>query len=183
MRSSVDSLKGCFLCNELECLPQPGHRHSRCLFREDYRTWHGISPFLLKTYAEFVCCWCSSLFLHLIIVIRPASILPPYPIQMFRPVALTSVVMKCLEKCVMFLLKVDMNSKLDLLQFACWQERSKDNAVPAFSHTQSLCSAAFIDFIRALNTLQPHLSNFDSWMSTLQLSSGITIFNKHNLAG
>lgn len=47
---------------------------------------------------------------------------------MFRPVALTSVVMKCFEKYM------EVNSELDPFQFAYRQGRSTDDAIHSITH-------------------------------------------------
>jgi len=36
----------------------------------------------------------------------------------FRPIALTSVIMKCFEKCIVSMLKAEVANNLDPLQFA-----------------------------------------------------------------
>lgn len=49
------------------------------------------------------------------VIIPVPKIANPTENNDFRPVALTSVVMECLEKCVVSMLKADVNSKLDPL--------------------------------------------------------------------
>ena len=51
-----------------------------------------------------------------------------------RPVALTSIVMKCLEKIVLNILLNDVKHFLDLNQFAYKEQRNVEDAVLKFIH-------------------------------------------------
>lgn len=81
----------------------------------------------------------------------------------YRPVALTSVVMKCLERLVLSHLKPITAPYLDQLQFAYRANRSVDDAVNlglhyALDHLDSPGSYVrmlFIDFSAAFNTILP----------------------------
>ena len=84
----------------------------------------------------------------------------------YRPVALTSIVMKCFEKYVVSLLRAEIDSKLDPWQFAYKQGRSTDDAFGCITHlvlnkhledTKAYARLLFIDFSSAFNTLQPYL--------------------------
>ena len=83
----------------------------------------------------------------------------------YRPVALTSIVMKCFEKLVPRRLLTFTNKHLDPLQFAYKRHRGTDDAIltvlhNAFLHLDkagSYVRILFIDFSFAFNTIQPHL--------------------------
>ena len=83
----------------------------------------------------------------------------------FRPVALTSVVMKCFEKVVLKNLLSQTQAHMDQNQFAYKQNRSTDDATltllhHAFTHLdkpKTFVRILFIDFSSAFNTIQPHL--------------------------
>ena len=82
----------------------------------------------------------------------------------YRPVALTSVVMKVLERLVLAHLKSITDPVLDPLQFAYRANRSTDDAVNMALHyvLEHLDSAGnyarilFVDFSSAFNTILPH---------------------------
>ena len=81
----------------------------------------------------------------------------------YRPVALTSVVMKVLERIVLSQLKSATNHLLDPLQFAYRSGRSVDDAVSLLMHyllnhadkPKSYARILFIDFSSAFNTIIP----------------------------
>ncbi len=83
----------------------------------------------------------------------------------YRPVALTSVIMKCFEKYVVSLLKSQIDSALDPFQFAYRQGRGTDDAIHGITHLtlkhlenpKAYARLLFIDFSSTFNTLQPHL--------------------------
>ena len=89
----------------------------------------------------------------------------PSSLNDYRPVALTSIVMKCFEKLVLRRLLTFTNEHLDPLQFAYKPHRGTDDAIltvlhNAFLHLDKAGSYArilFIDFSSAFNTIQPHL--------------------------
>ena len=83
----------------------------------------------------------------------------------FRPVALTSNVMKCLERLILrFILKY-CGSFIDSNQYAYKERRGVDDAVIAFLHNiyehldkpKSYVRLIYIDFSSAFNTITPHL--------------------------
>ena len=82
-----------------------------------------------------------------------------------RPVALTSVVMKTLEKLVLSKLNVHIRPKLDPFQFAYQPKRSVEDAISVFTNNiykhlerqKSYCRILFIDFSSAFNTIRPLL--------------------------
>jgi len=57
------------------------------------------------------------------------STIVPVPQECLSPVALTSVVMKCFEWLIKDYICAFLPPSMDLLQFACWLNRSTDNAV------------------------------------------------------
>ena len=83
----------------------------------------------------------------------------------YRPVALTSIVMKCFERIVLKHLLSFTAHNMDPFQFAYKPHRGTDDAVltllhNAFLHvneTGSFVRILFVDFSSAFNTIQPHL--------------------------
>lgn len=83
----------------------------------------------------------------------------------YRPVALTSLVMKSFEKLVMAQLRADVGAHLDPQQFAYQPHRGVDDAVHTLLHgaiahlekPKSHVSLVFVDFSSAFNTVLPHL--------------------------
>ena len=101
-----------------------------------------------------------------------SSIISPVPksrapkeLNDFRPVALTSIVMKCFERLVLRTIQTQTKHALDPLQFAYKANRSTDDATltllhNAYTHLDapgSFVRILFIDFSSAFNTIQPHL--------------------------
>lgn len=82
----------------------------------------------------------------------------PVELNAYRPVALTSVLVKCLERLS------QLSHTLDLLQFAYRQNHSVEDAVmmvlhTTYSHLEKQCTYArnlFVDFSSAFNCMQPH---------------------------
>ena len=89
----------------------------------------------------------------------------PKELNDFRPVALTSIVMKCFERVVLQRLLNKTQHAQDPLQFAYKQDRSTDDATLTLLHNaythldkpRSFVRILFIDFSSAFNTIQPHL--------------------------
>lgn len=83
----------------------------------------------------------------------------------FRPIALTSIVMKCFEKYIVSILKSEVSSKLDPWQFAYKRGRSAEDAVGSIIHlvskhledSKEYAHLLFIDFSSAFNTVQAYL--------------------------
>ncbi len=81
----------------------------------------------------------------------------------YRPVALTSILMKCFERLVMQHIKSVLPPSLDPFQFAYRSNRSTDDAIatalhPALTHldkTDTYVRLLFIDFSSAFNTIIP----------------------------
>ena len=81
-----------------------------------------------------------------------------------RPVALTSIVMKCLERLVACILRLDVQDYLDPFQFAYRQGRGTDDAVNTVVHLilkhldkpNAYARLRFIDFSLAFNLILPH---------------------------
>lgn len=97
----------------------------------------------------------------------------------YRPVALTSLVMKCFEKIMINFLKTEVSCFLDPFQFAYNNSnRSTEDAILAVTHlinkhlenSSSIARLLLVDFSSAFNTLQPHL-----------LISGLNDLNIHPL--
>ena len=83
----------------------------------------------------------------------------------YRPVALTSIVMKCFERLVMRFLYPSVSQILDNLQFAYQPKKSVNDAVLTFVHELAqhidipgcYARALFVDFSSAFNTMQIHI--------------------------
>ncbi|KAK1783969.1 hypothetical protein P4O66_004634, partial [Electrophorus voltai] len=82
----------------------------------------------------------------------------------YRPIALTSIIMKCFERLVMRHIKTQLPPSLDPLQFAYRSNRSTDDAISATLHLVlthldkkgTYVRMLFIDFSSAFNTIVPH---------------------------
>ena len=82
-----------------------------------------------------------------------------------RPVALTSIVMKCLERLVLIEIKKSFNTVQDPLQFAYRAKRCVEDALVVFLDNvykhidtpRNYCRVLFVDFSSAFNTIQPHI--------------------------
>ena len=109
---------------------------------------------------------------HTIPSIWKASIIVPVPkksnpcvLNDYRPVALTSIAMKCLEKLVLRQIMVHTEAKLDEHQFAYRHGKSVEDAVLTLLHRiykhvdqlNSYVRILFIDYSSAFNTIQPHI--------------------------
>ena len=83
--------------------------------------------------------------------------------MIFRPVALTYVVMKVFERIVLSHLKYATNHLVDPLQFAYKAGRSVDDAVSILVHNvlqyldtpKKYACILFVDFSSAFNTIVP----------------------------
>ena len=82
-----------------------------------------------------------------------------------RPVALTCILMKCLESIVRGLVCDDVKGQCDNLQFAYKEGKSVEDAVNVLLHTvlshldsgKNYTRLLFVDFSSAFNTMQPHI--------------------------
>ena len=83
----------------------------------------------------------------------------------FRPIALTSLIAKCMERLVLARLKLQVTPTADPLQFAYRAGRSTDDAIitllqNSISHLEkagSYVRILFLDFSSAFNCMQPHI--------------------------
>ncbi|KAK1784329.1 hypothetical protein P4O66_003518 [Electrophorus voltai] len=84
----------------------------------------------------------------------------------YRPVALTSVVMKCFEKLVRDFITSSVPASMDPLQFAYRHNRSTDDAIAHLLHTTlthldegrgNYVKMLFVDYSSAFNTIIPSL--------------------------
>ncbi|KAM3872975.1 laminin subunit beta-4 [Diretmus argenteus] len=152
----------------------------KCLFKsQNPRKAAGpdsVSPAVLKHCADqlapvFTYIFNTSLELCHVPACFKASTIIPIPkrakvtsLNDYRPVALTSVVMKVLERLVLACLKSITDPVLDPLQFTYRANRSTDDAVNMALHyvLEHLDSAGnytrilFVDFSSAFNTILPH---------------------------
>lgn len=84
----------------------------------------------------------------------------------FRPVALTSVAMKCFERIILTHLKEQTKKHMDTLQFAYKEKRGVEDAVATllngiYKHLETPASYVrilFADFSSAFNTVQQHVT-------------------------
>ena len=91
---------------------------------------------------------------------RPITVLNDY-----RPVALTSVVMKCMEKLILKRIKPFFNVIQDPFQFAYRSGRSVEDAIVLFldnvyehlDKQRKFCRILFVDFSSAFNTINPSI--------------------------
>jgi len=137
----------------------------------------GISAYILKNFAdELTPVWLPifqqsldtgsvpSLWKRAVIVPAP-KIARPVVNNDFRPIALTSVIMKCFEKCIVSMLKAEVANNLDPLQFAYRQGRGTEDAIISIMHlilkhlenNKAYARLLFIDFSSAFNTIQTPL--------------------------
>ena len=101
----------------------------------------------------------------------------PSSVEDFRPVALTCLVSKCLEKLILKLLLTQISDKLDPYQFAYKTKSSTFDALSTFTNTicqhlnqnsSHTARSLFIDFSSAYNTISSIIlvhkltNNFDS---------------------
>ncbi|KAI2644436.1 hypothetical protein H4Q32_029228 [Labeo rohita] len=89
----------------------------------------------------------------------------PSELNHYRPVALTSIIAKCLEKLVLNIILPVVSPRLDPYQFAYKAKRGTEDAVECLLHTllqhlDTPCNYArilFIDFGSAFNTIQRYI--------------------------
>lgn len=89
----------------------------------------------------------------------------PSSLNDYRPIALTSVIMKCFERIVLGMLREQVKSVIDPYQFAYRRNRSVEDAVLSLLHyTHShienggaYARILYVDFSSAFNTVQTHL--------------------------
>ena len=140
----------------------------------------GISPRLLKLCGSQLATVFTDIFnwsLSLCVVptcFKKATIIPiPKKnsiscLNDYRPVALTSVVMKCFEKQVLNFLNSKLPDKFDPFQFAYKANRSVDDAISINMHEilqhleekKSYARVLFIDYSSAFNTIIPSKLHF-----------------------
>ena len=138
----------------------------------------GIPAFLFKTFAEELApAWCPifqlSVDSHRVPILWKTSyitpvlkIICPKENNDYRPVALTSIVMKCLERLVACKLRLGVQDYLDPFQFSYRQGRGTDDAINTVVHlpvilkhldkAKAYARLLFIDFNSAFNLIQPH---------------------------
>ncbi|KAF7699141.1 hypothetical protein HF521_003883, partial [Silurus meridionalis] len=101
----------------------------------------------------------------------------------YRPVALTSVVMKCFERLVRDFITASLPDTLDPLQFAYRQNRSTEDAIAHLLHTTishldqrngNYTKMLFVDYSSAFNTIIP--STLTSQLEVLPLCQCISNF-------
>ena len=136
-----------------------------------------MSAFLLKTFAdELSPVWHRlyqlSVDTHSVPELWRKSVIIPVPKTPcpqlnndYWPVALTSNVMKCLERLLLNLLQTEVEPSLIIFQFAYTKKRSTSDAISTLMHLvlkhlenpAAYAWLLFIDFSSSFNTIQPHL--------------------------
>ena len=136
-----------------------------------------ITPFILKTYAKqltyiFTYIFNLSLKLKCLPTLWKLSKIIPIPksnnvkeMNDLRPIALTSTLVKILERIVMNHFIPTCQPYLDPLQFTYRSKRGVEDAILTFSNNlykhidtpKCYVRTLFIDFSSAFNTIQPHL--------------------------
>jgi len=89
----------------------------------------------------------------------------PAVLNDYRPVALTPIIMKVLERIVLQRLMEQTGDHMDTYQFAYRQNRGVEDAIISLLHDtymhlespNSFVRVLYIDFSSAFNTIQPHL--------------------------
>ena len=98
-------------------------------------------------------------------IVPVAKISRPKVLNDFRPIALTSLVMKCFEKLMKKVLLIKTENLLDPQQFAYRARRGVEDATATLlnlilKHLEGSNTHAkflFVDFSSAFNTIQPHI--------------------------
>ena len=99
------------------------------------------------------------------IVVPVPKMSSPSELNHFRPVALTSIVMKCFERLILSHILPHDQSQLDPYQFAYRSRRGTDDAIACLLHTLfkhmetagNYARILFIYFSSAVNTIQRHV--------------------------
>ena len=135
-----------------------------------------IQPRILKTCADQLSPIYTRLFnqchaVQIPSIWKTAKIIPvakkPRPVELndYRPIALTSVPFKCLERITLKRLIREVDSHLDSHQFAYRKGRSVEDATLCYvdciskhlENRNSYARSLFIDFSSAFNTIIPHI--------------------------
>ena len=98
-------------------------------------------------------------------IIPVPKIVKPLELNDYRPVALTSILCKCLERIVKRFLILDLETKLDPLQFAYQRGKGVDDAklyilnsiIKHLDLPDTYARLLFVDFSSAFNTIQIHI--------------------------
>ena len=111
---------------------------------------------------------------------------PPMCMNDYRPVALRSVIMKCLEKVVKDILLRQVNQFMDNYQIAHTKNRCVEDATLSFtdyalnfldkgntSSVKRFVKILYVDFSSAFNTIQPHLMM--SKMRNMNINSNLIL--------
>jgi len=130
----------------------------------------------------------KSLQLHRVPHLWKESVIVPVPkinvpksLNDFRPVALTSLIMKSLEKIIKQEIIAMTKSQLDPLQFAYRAGRGVEDALGSllntvFNHLEGankFVRLLFIDFSSAFNCIQPHILA-DRLLKNYNINPGLT---------
>ncbi len=161
----------------------------------------GVSPRVLKTCATQLCgvlqhVFNMSLSLQRVPVMKKTSCLVPVPktpgpsgSKDYRPVALTSHIMKILERLILEQLRPVVKPHLDPLQFAYQPQIGTEDAIiyllnRVYTHldkTASTVRVIFFDFSSAFNTIRPAL--LGERMTAMQVDSPLVSWIVDYLTG
>ena len=131
---------------------------------------HTLAPILCKIFQQSLDQVCIPKLWKTSEIIPVPKKVPPTCNNDFRPVALTAIMMKCLEKIIKNLLQAQVTIYTDPCQFAYRTKRCVDDATlslidyvlehvdRANTSTQKFfAKVLFVDFSSAFNTIQPHI--------------------------
>ena len=113
----------------------------------------------------------------------------PKTLNDYRPVALTSIVMKCLERIVLKFLLPVTDDLTDPMQFAYKRNRGTDDATMTLLHmahkhldmSGNFVRILYVDFSSAFNTIQPHL--LAQKLSVMNVNSNLILWIVNFLVG
>ena len=174
---NIDSITWCNVSNRVIIDPRKVQSTFSQACNKKSKGPDGLPAFLLKSCSyELTDAWCpifqKSMDSHCIPDLWKRSLIIPVPKvpcpsenKDFRPIALTSCVMKCFERIVVNILKQEVAPSLDPLQFAYRAGRSTEDAVACITHLiskhlterKSYARVLYADFSSAFDTVQPQL--------------------------
>ena len=129
-----------------------------------------LAPILCKLFQQSIDSACIPKIWKTAEIIPIPKKFPPTCKNDYRPVALTSIIMKCFEKIVKNILCQQVKHATDPNQFAYTSNRCVDDASlclidyvlkfldrPNTSSSKYFAKILFVDFSSAFNTIQPHI--------------------------
>ncbi len=135
-----------------------GHRHNSNIF------WLYTPPQWISNETNKMCFNCRWWWIKKSIIVPVPKNSKPSCLNDYRPVALTSIVMKVFERLVKSHISTSIPVTLDPLQFAYRSNRSTDDAISHILHSSlthidssngNYARLLFIDYSSAFNTIVP----------------------------